>query len=243
MTRSTYHKYLNLYKIELHNSIHKGQLETIGELAGNIAHEINNPLQVIKGNAYKLHKKLKQKYPEEETLIRYSTNIDRTVDRTNTLITGLLRLSRTGEKVEVTSTPFKETWGLVYGLMEQKLAKSNVALSIKNMDLIVNANIEYLSQVIINIIRNSIHEIDNTEKPWIIVDVRKNHIDIIDSGKGIEKALEDKILTPFFTTKKAEEGTGLGLSLCHNLMVKMGGDLTYESGRENTTFRLHLPSD
>ncbi len=232
----------SIIKIEK-EKIHNNQLITLGEFAGNIAHEINNPLQVIKGNASRLKRKAKAKDNLTfDQIQQYAENIDQTVDRTNKLIHSLLKLARFPDTEFPTKEfPFNVIWDDVSPLLQEKIKSYGINLSITNGEQIIYGNADLIGQVLLNLINNSIYEIKYKEDPWININITTNYIDIIDSGYGISPELKDKILNPFFSTKK-QEGTGLGLNLSQNLMLQIGGKLQLLDHTTHTTFRLVLPT-
>lgn len=250
-TQSLYAHHLeekvNFQRKELHQS----QLASLGELAGNIAHEINNPLQVMKGNATQLKKKIlklqEETFDQEESIERihkihhHANNIDRTVDRTKKIIDSLLKLSRQPEQeVTLEETSLSDVWNQAYPLLEHSVRQSKASISFFNMEKKFKARPELMAQILINLIKNSLFEIENSDNPWIRIEYRDGHIDIVDSGKPFDDDFKEKALKPFYTTK-GNQGTGLGLPLCVALMRQMGGDFDIPAGQTHATFRLILP--
>jgi two-component system NtrC family sensor kinase len=112
-----------------------------------------------------------------------------------------------------------------------------------------------LQQVFMNLVTNAIAAIDEIEGGVLTVSTRRNEsgdrVEVLveDTGHGIKEEYRDKIFDPFFTTKKVGEGTGLGLSVCHGIVTKYGGELTFETvseeedrERKGTTFTVSLPA-
>ena len=103
-----------------------------------------------------------------------------------------------------------------------------------------------LAQVFINLIINSIDAIKEMNDKWISIRVKcstkKLKIYFTDSGLGIEKNIAEKIIDPFFTTKKQGEGTGLGLSISSKYIRKMNGKLYYNPNSKNTQFIIEFNS-
>ena len=231
--------------------LHQGQLASLGELAGNIAHEMNNPLQVIKGNASILRRKVEkldshtgstQELLEDvNKASKYAQNIDRTVDRTKKLIDNLLQLARQPlNEAENTETSLTEIWNQAYPLIENRLREHNTSISFFNMEKKFYARPELMAQILMNLIRNSLYEIKDQENSWIRIEFRETYLDIVDSGPALGIEAQKKIMTPFYTTKE-KNGTGLGLPLCASLMKQMGGDFEIPHQQEHATFRLILP--
>ncbi|MEQ9426352.1 MAG: ATP-binding protein [Cyclobacteriaceae bacterium] len=131
----------------------------------------------------------------------------------------------------------------VVRLMETELMKSQIEVSIFLDDtLMVQVDLKLIEQVLINLITNAIHALEETSKPSLILKSEvdgenRNTLQIIDNGAGIDADKIEKIFVPFFSTK--ENGSGIGLSLCQQIMNLHQGhiEVQSESGR-GTTFRL-----
>src|SRR4030042_2734748 len=145
---------------------------------------------------------------------------------------------------------------MVFSVVENILVTKKITL---DMDLAedlpkVRGNSGHLQQVFMNLITNAIAAIDEEEGGLLNISTRLNetgdriNIRFEDTGHGIRKEDRDKIFDPFFTTRKVGEGTGLGLSVCHGIVIKYGGEITFETvseeedkDRKGTTFILSLP--
>lgn len=243
-TESLYEETVRIKVKGAKDAIHKNQLYTLGEFAGNLAHEMNNPFQVIKGNASILSRKLEKMQDEDAQSIRkYATNIDRTVDRTKKLIDGLLRLSRfPSEELTLSYFKFNEVWNLVFPLLETKIRNSPAQIALENDQQVIYGQKDFLAQVILNLLNNALYEIQNQKDAWIKIRVKDHFIDISDSGNGVTEEERTEIFTPFYSTKQ-EKGTGLGLPLCLSIMNQMKGDLYLSENTKNTTFRIVLPKE
>jgi signal transduction histidine kinase len=114
---------------------------------------------------------------------------------------------------------------------------------------LVRGNAARLGQVFLNLIINAAHAIPEgrVEDNEIRVVARRETperitVEVRDTGCGIPPENLERIFDPFFTTKPSGQGTGLGLSLCHNIITAMGGTITVESKvAKGTTFRMTLP--
>lgn len=224
------------------------KLSTLGEMASGIAHEINNPLTIMMGRL-DLVKKLLQS--QDLNLIKES--IEKSLDivmksskRISYIIKGLRNFSRNGDKDPMDKVFVEQIVDDVLMLTSEKLKKSNVNFKI---DVPVGLDFEcrsvQIEQVIVNLIHNAFDAIENQEDKWISMKVFVEGVNVVfeiaDSGKGIPKDLQDKILQPFFTTKEVGKGTGLGLSISLGLIESHGGRLFYKQDSPNTCFRFEFP--
>ena len=102
-----------------------------------------------------------------------------------------------------------------------------------------------ISQVLLNLFNNSFDAIENSDTKWIKHEVvyleNFARLEISDSGSGIQKALADKIMQPFFTTKPIGKGTGLGLSISRSIIEEHGGKFFLDETCPNTKFIIELP--
>jgi len=225
-------------------------MATLGEMAGGIAHEINNPLTILSGSMFIIKRNFAKGTLNEEKLSEISSSFDSTVKRIVNIVNGLRNFSRSGEndlmKEECPESIILETLAFI----EHKIKMYEIDLRIdlsqtKNMKM--QCQRTQMSQVILNLISNSAEEIQqsNIAPKWIKIDSRitKNSIQIrvTDSGKGISQDIEEKIFQPFFTTKEVGIGTGLGLSISRTILEKHNGKLYLDKEEEHTCFCIEIP--
>lgn len=225
--------------------IESEKLATIGTIAAGVAHEINNPLNFIRGGIVAIHEyfknELSERLPEVQELI-------------NAVETGVLRAAKIVKSLNIfsyRSESYEEICS-IYDIIDNCLVvlKNNLKDKItvhkiyeSKLDT-VKGNSGKLHQVFINILTNSEHAI---EKDGIINISTKTvsdmlEIKISDNGKGIEKKLLNKVMEPFFTTKKAGVGTGLGLTIINKIIKEHDGTLKLESKvNKGTTMNILLP--
>ena len=131
-------------------------------------------------------------------------------------------------------------------LMQPTLEQKNIEVEtiLKDTDLIVEADTALLEQVLINLVVNAIEAVKDKEEPRIVLSAyvasnRKIVIKVADNGYGMAEELLDKIFIPFFSTKKS--GSGIGLSLCKQIMMLHKGNITVQSKEgEGTAFQLQF---
>jgi nitrogen fixation/metabolism regulation signal transduction histidine kinase len=131
-------------------------------------------------------------------------------------------------------------------LMEPTLDQKNIELDIilKDPDVMIEADINLLEQVLINLVVNAIDAVKEIDDPHIMLSAaqpfgKKPYIRVTDNGAGIPEEVMDKIFIPFFSTKKT--GSGIGLSLCKQIMMLHKGNITVQSvPNEGTAFTLQF---
>ncbi len=219
------------------------KMAAIGTMASSIAHEVNNPLSVIKGKCYKLLK-LESVSPE---CVENINKIEQMCDRISHITNGLLMLSRTQSQQDMELCNVRDFFEYSLEVCEDKLVKKGIRINIdlNQFEHSLYARPVELSHVFLNIIKNSIDEVSKLEERWIKISHEESegfhHYLIMDSGKGISIELQNKILEPFFTTKKSGKGTGLGLSISKKIIESHGGILSLDTSCQNTCFKVSLP--
>jgi len=226
---------------------HAARLAALGEMAGGIAHEINNPISVISLLANSLEESAENGSVPSEKIIEIAKKIEGTAIRVSKIIRGLKSFSRNAE-----SDPFEEI--SIENLFEQildvsngRLYNSNITLQLEQEDpkLAIECRVVQISQVFVNLLNNAIDAVEGIEKPWIRIKskVHSDQIEfrITDCGSGMSPEIAGKIFTPFFTTKEVGKGTGLGLSISLGIIKQHQGSISIDLNEKNTTFVILLP--
>lgn len=224
------------------------KLATIGELAGNVAHEINNPLSIISASNQVIKKELEKNELNKEKLISLSTKISSTVHRITNISQTLLSLARTDSEEKMNAvTTFKEVIDSVLTLCEYKLRDQEIVLKVEEEHLQEKIFLSHngLTQVILNLVINATDAIpDNHDEKWIVIKILNNEnefvILVIDSGTGIPIETREKIMAPFFTTKKVGKGTGLGLSISNKILHQFDARLELCDKNIHTCFKIYI---
>lgn len=227
------------------NLIESNRMASLGEMASGIAHEINNPLTIILGRITLLKKRI-EKNEKPEVLNNEVNLIEKTVYRISNIVNGLRRLSRDNTKDPIEEFSIKNLIDESQELFAQKLKNKEIDFSYSCIqDCNIKAKSLQLSQVIVNLINNSIDAVEGLENKWIKIIVEQKSvfcsIQVVDSGVGIPKEIASKLMTPFYTTKGPGKGTGLGLSLSKKMIEESKGKFYYDESKPNTTFCLELP--
>lgn len=219
------------------------KMASLGEMAGGIAHEINNPLAIISGKAEQIKKYLSSPEMDREKLIQAVEKIEDTSFRISKIIKGLRSFSRTGELDPSKETTVEELIEETLDLCRERMRSENIELIMDlQKDLKILGRPTQIQQVLINLLNNSLDAIKTKDERWIKISSEQHPnqtiITITDSGKGIPDSLRDKIMNPFFTTKEVGKGTGLGLSISKRIMEAHNGKLVYNNTNPNTSFSL-----
>lgn len=227
--------------------IHSEKMSALGEMAGGIAHEINNPLAVIELNAGQLKTKIGRGVVEPVEVIKYADRISSTVQRIATIVRGLRTFARDGEKdpFEAASVAAiaKEAFEFCQVRFQQHKVRFEVGSGVEGLQ--VECRPVQLSQVFVNLLNNSFDAVHRQDDPWVKMEVldlgSEVEIAVTDSGAGIPATLAQKIMQPFFTTKEVGKGTGLGLSISQGIVRGHGGSLSLDASSPHTRFVIRLP--
>lgn len=242
---SQFLKSLKLVEEQRKQVIQSAKLSSLGEMASGIAHEINNPLTIISGLALTS----KRNNPQTDSDLKLNTTIDRivvTVDRIAKIISGLRSFSRDSFEDPLISTSLKSILNSTLDFCREKLKYNNITLEIAPFeDCKIMAREIQVSQVLLNLLNNSLDALDGQPTKWIKIEVTQKTgfacIRVTDSGAPIQKAVAEKLMQPFFTTKSIGKGTGLGLSISRNIVAAHGGQFYYDQTSKHTSFVIELP--
>ncbi len=211
----------------------------VGQLAAGVAHEIRNPLGIIRNYCYVL-KNMKDENLQEQAV----QVIEKSVDTAGNIIDNLLNFSRISNK-RVGTVRIKEHVDSVIALNRGMLKKKQIEVQVGcEEDFPVRMAVESFDMVFINLVSNAIDAMERQGR--LSVDIGREEeeffIEVTDTGTGIEEDILDDIFNPFFTTKSSTEGNGLGLYIVYNELQKMNGKIQVRSRMgKGTTFKVTLP--
>jgi PAS domain S-box-containing protein len=241
---------IKLLEIERQNlsarMVESAKLSSLGEMAGGIAHEINTPLAIITGKAEILIDGYTSGRVTHLESIKHIEKIKLTAERIAKIIKGLRLFSRNSEGDAAEIFTISSVLEATLDLCHEKLvhAEIKVVKDIKN-DFEVLGKFTELSQVIMNLVSNSIDAVKALNVKWIKIEVTQSEqlctVTVTDSGSGISAQVQEKMMNPFFTTKEVGKGTGLGLSISSGIIKSHGGRIRYDSACANTSFVIELP--
>jgi C4-dicarboxylate-specific signal transduction histidine kinase len=231
------------------------KMASLGEMAGGIAHEINNPIAIIMLRAKQIKTMLEKSKTNPELaetfhkkIIDFSENISKTADRIAAIVNGLRVFARSGESDPFQATPLTKIITDTIALCHTQMNSHGIELVQETDDsIIIPCRPVQISQVIVNLLGNAIYELANAPyepKRITFRTYQENQeaiLSIADNGRGIPQDMITKILEPFFTTKPVGEGTGLGLSISNGIVQTHHGRIEVESQPGNTCFKIFLP--
>ncbi len=250
--------------------IQSEKMASLGELTAGIAHEIQNPLNFM-NNFSDVNKELIDEMEQEmdkgnirdakaiaKNIRENEEKINRHGKRADAIVKGMLQHSRSG-------TGVKEPTG-INGLADEYLRLSYQGLRAKDKSFNATMKTDYdqsiskidiipqdIGRVLLNLYNNAFYAVSEKKKQLSngyepTVDISTKKIDgkveirVKDNGNGIPQKVKDKIFQPFFTTKPAGQGTGLGLSLSYDIIKAHGGEIKVETMEgEFTEFVVQIP--
>jgi signal transduction histidine kinase len=215
------------------------RLVTLGEVAAEIAHEVNNPAGIILTRAEFLKEEMKERMPSSGHLEDLEIIIQQTqkiADTTRTILHYSRKLPHDFSKTDVI-----EVINHSVKILEPRIKRCKVKVEVQfpESPAIVWGNSHQLEQVFCNLINNSLDFVES-ELGEISVNVQERingnrkkgyKISYQDNGPGIPQQYRDLIFSPFFTTKDSEKGTGLGLFITKNIISHHRGTIFLESGQ------------
>lgn len=221
--------------------IQSERLAAVGQMAARVAHEVNNPLAIIKTAIRIIMNQRQVDDPATENL----QVIEEEIDRIARIIRELLEFSRpvpTQDLIQV-NTVIRS----LEGLLAQNLRARQIALDIiLEPELpLVRISADQLKQVILNMVRNAEDAMPQGGELTIRTARQGQMVEasMTDTGCGIAKEHLGRLLDPFFTTKAKERGLGLGLSVSYGIIKGANGNIVVESEvGKGSTFRVSLPA-
>jgi signal transduction histidine kinase/ActR/RegA family two-component response regulator len=263
------------YEKALHDSQQQLQqsqkMETLGTLVAGVAHEINNPINLIMYNIPLLQKiwadfmpVLKERQltvPNQkfggfdydflaDNLVQLIADMEMAAHRVAKTVLDLKNFSRQSNVAEraplQVNSAVRNAMRLAQATLRTSAVEVNLQLGEDLPD--IDGNLQSIEQIILNIMINAVQAIDD-DQGKIVVTTGIQHQDgrvyirITDNGRGVSSAISDKIFLPFITDKQSVGGTGLGLSVSYSLVKAHKGEIVFDTTPgKGTSFTVYLPS-
>lgn len=235
------------------------RLAELGEMAAGFAHEINNPLQIIKSEQSLIEMNLSDmqesgKLPPSEAMDEIADSMKQVklqIDRCSAITQAILKFGRQSKPV-VQDVDLRDFIPEVIDMVAKKASVHGIEVkeNIAENTPMIHGDPGQLQQVLLNLYNNAIDAVverHGSQGGRLIIktgrtDNGKVEISVTDNGSGISAENQKKIFSPFFTTKPVGKGTGLGLSVCYGIIDSMSGTMTVSSEKGvGTTFTIYLP--
>lgn len=237
---------IELIHEQQHKLVTSAKMASLGEMAGGLAHEINNPLSIIHSLIFRLNSTLNSGEIDIEKVHSDLNKIDMTVERIAKIVKGLKSFSRNAELDPKQMADLKQIIDDVFELCQERIRLGGIEMKINiPADIKINCRPTQICQVLLNLISNAVDAVMELNEKWITINATVNAdkimIEVVDSGSGIPAQIAEKIMQPFFTTKEVGKGIGLGLSISLGIIQDHNGKLNYDPTSKNTSFKIELP--
>ena len=229
---------------------HSARLVSLGRMAAGVAHEINNPLAAISELTGVVQDVLPgeeaSKLEDGELVLDYLERIQNQVERARSVTHRMLGFARRMEP-RLETVNINQVIEEAYSFVEKEALFNNVKVELdldESLPLIQSDRTQ-LQQVFLNLMDNSLDAVEQGGRIRVSSSVQGANlvVRVSDTGSGVAPEIAGRIFDPFFTTKEPGQGTGLGLSVCHSIMQRLGGSLTLETGQGNgAVFLVSIPN-
>jgi signal transduction histidine kinase/ActR/RegA family two-component response regulator len=248
------------------------KMETLGTLVAGVAHEINNPINLILYNLPLLQKiwtdllpamiSLAESAPErkfggftadflKDNLAQLVADMEMAANRVTKIVADLKNFSRQSNIAEKHLLNINTAVKNALRLAQTTLRKVAIGVRIELAPDLpeVEGNLQSIEQVVLNIVINAAQAIDHTHGEILIqtgfsLKDGRVYLRVTDNGRGVSPAMAERVFLPFVTDKQAQGGTGLGLSVTYSIVQAHGGEIFFESreGGAGTAFTVQLPT-
>lgn len=230
--------------IQQQQHLQSHKMIAVGQLAAGVAHEIRNPIGLIRNHAFLLKRYLKP-YMDDD-MDESLQVMNQSVERVNGIINNLLNFSKQ-ESLERSPLVLKSFIEDILKLNKKLIEQKNAQIKLLCNDKITsNLYIESMKHIVMNLLTNALEAIDIGGSLTIAITSEDTglKLEFTDDGAGIPEHLLSTIFNPFFTTKGPDHGIGLGLYIVYNEVEKLNGHITVNSiTDQGTTFEIFIPVD
>ncbi len=214
--------------------IQKSKLASLGELSAGIAHEINQPLNIISFTMDNVLSHIQANTLDRDYLEKKMNKIFQNIYRIKNTIQHIQTFSREQTEGNVEEFNLNKPVQEAVNLLGDQYRKQGIKIKIDQTseNIPVYGNQFKFEQVLLNLLSNARDALKTSEGMIIIQTHKTNHqaiMKVIDNGCGIAPEILDQVFHPFFTTKQPGEGTGLGLSISYGIIKEMDGNLELKS--------------
>ncbi len=220
---------------------HAEKMSAVGQLAGGVAHEINNPLGGILAFA-QLMSRDSGRSPDDQENLRLITDA---AVRAKKIVESLLHFSRRPRE-EKGPVDLPRVVDDALFLLQSQLKSGRIEVIREFEPAVANANANQVQQIVVNLVVNALQALNGEGRIVLSTGTAgAGHVrlQVADSGPGMKADVARRVFEPFFTTKPEGQGTGLGLSICYQIAEEHGGGIRLETAPDRgATFVLELPA-
>lgn len=227
--------------------IESGKQAALRQLAGGVAHEINNPLAIIMGKAEALSDKLEEEELEPDAMKESIETVKQMVGRISHIVNSLRNFACDVDPETLCTKKVQEIVGSALSICWERFRNFGITIDVKDLsaEMTIECRPNQIEQALLNLFINSFEAIKGLSERWIRVETmpigEMIKIVVTDSGNGIDPQIAGLIMQPFFTTKDLGKGVGTGLSITKGIVEQHGGEINLNSRSINTSFELLLP--
>jgi len=234
------------------NLVQTEKMSALGELTAGIAHELNQPLNMISIICQSILRDIEKERFKQESLEAEMNNVIGQIKKMSSIINHMRIFTRQTDASELEMADINTIILNTLKLSEQQLKNHNISLvkELTSRELKIVCHPIRLEQVLLNLLSNAHHAVLSSGKKEMIINIKTYSdegekyavFEISDNGTGISDYVKEKLFHPFFTTKDPGKGTGLGLSVTKKLIEEHNGKIEVESTKgEGSTFKVFLP--
>ncbi len=217
----------------------------MGQIVSTVSSEINNPLQIIEAQVYRLKSDLEESALESSVYHDTIASLRSSVQRLGKIVKAVSDLSVIDSKISIIQS-VEESFLLAISVVERHFQNEQISLFYHKDDFRFEAKINkgLFTQVLINILENASHFLKGVDRKVVKIEVKENahnyKVYIIDSGALIDRSVQEAMFKSFFTTREPGKGLGLGLSVARSNMQAMNGSIEYTIKEGHNCFELTL---
>jgi len=224
--------------------IQSAKLASLGQLSAGIAHELNQPLSAIRYNAHNCSRLIEKDQSQQGQPLL--AKIETLADKMAKIINHLKVFARKPSE-EVIAVDMASVVDNALELYAPRITRMSCYVSITGLDDLPSASGDpiRLEQIMVNLIGNALDAMADVSKPALMLQGEFNtpslRLTVTDNGCGLSEPAKQQLFDPFYTTKEAGEGLGLGLSISRKILLDLGGDISVESNEgDGTRFTITL---